>query len=251
MKKKEKTEKELQFEAKLDELEKKEKATRKENKVKYGPGRRGTLVLVTASLCVVIAGLGVYYVQQLLKDDKYSSGNEVVTTSATTTTVMSVPTGGGTTSPVEVYPDDADTDSANSNSPDELLDGGFEYKPIEVPETSATTTVVPHDVQVTTKSDDFFTGGMGGDYYFDDPADTDSRPSDVTISSTSNARPEQTTANVTTPATTATVASTTPSTVITTNVTTSVSTYPRPPVGTMKPIDPESTYGYNAHDYLN
>lgn len=251
MKKKEKSEKELEFEAKLDELEKKEKTTRKENKVKYGPGRRGILVLVTAGVCVIIAGLGVYYVQQLLKDDKYSSGNEVVTTSVTTTTAATVPTGGGTTVPVEIYPDDADgADNENRIPSDELLDGGFEYKPIEVPETSATTTVAPHDVQATTKGDNFFTSGMGGDYYFDDPVDTDSNPSGGT-SSTSGIRPEQTTANVTTPATTATVASTTQSAVTTASVMTPASTYPRPPVGTMKPVDPESTYGYNAQDYLN
>lgn len=241
---KEKSEKEIRFETKLDELEKKEKATRKENKVKYGPGRRGTLVLVTASLCVVIAGLGVYYVQQLLKDDKYSSGNEVVTTVATTTTAASVSTGGSTTVPIEIYPDDADiVDNESSMSSDELLDGGFDYKPIEPPETSATTTVVPHDVQATTKSDDFFTGGMGGDYYFDDPADDDGVPASSTIGSMTDTRPDQTTANVATSvATTATVALTTSS---------AASTYPRPPVGTVKPVDPESTYGYNAHDYLN
>lgn len=49
--------------------------------------------------------------------------------------------------------------------------------------------------------------------------------------------------------TTATVASTTAAT--TAHSTISTSTYPRPPVGTMKPIDPEATYGYNAHDYLD
>lgn len=49
--------------------------------------------------------------------------------------------------------------------------------------------------------------------------------------------------------TTATVTSTTAAT--TTHSTTQTSTYPRPPVGTMKPIDPAATYGYNAHDYLD
>lgn len=95
-------------------------------------------------------------------------------------------------------------------------------------------------------------------------ADTSKAPSVtiVTSSSTSSASTHistvpQTTTAVTTAksttvpqeTTTATVASTTAAT--TAHSTISTSTYPRPPVGTMKPIDPEATYGYNAHDYLD
>lgn len=289
--KKTKSEKEIQFEAKMKELEKKEKATKKENKVKYGPGRRGVLIIVTVVLCVGIAILGVYFVQQLLKDDKYTGGNEVVTTVTTTTTALSVPTGTGTTTPVEIYPEDSETDpddldgdgipndedpTPNGSSSDALLDGGFDYEPIETPATSTTTTVSEHNVQVATTAD-IFTGGMGGGFYDDETlfpdnvsgdggssgggagtggngGSEDSGNSTVSTSggsatgssqgTTQTTRPSQTTASSTTVRTTATPA------VTTVPIVTPASTHPRPPVGTASYIDPESTLGQSGGDFF-
>lgn len=92
-------------------------------------------------------------------------------------------------------------------------------------------------------------------------ADTSKAPSVtiVTSSSTSSAIthistvPQTTTAVTTAKSTTAPQATTTATVASTTAATstTPTSAYPRPPVGTMKPIDPEATYGYNAHDYLD
>lgn len=92
-------------------------------------------------------------------------------------------------------------------------------------------------------------------------ADTSKAPSVtiVTSSSTSSAStyistiPQTTTAVTTAKSTTAPQATTTATVASTTAATstTPTSAYPRPPVGTMKPIDPEATYGYNAHDYLD
>lgn len=70
---------------------------------------------------------------------------------------------------------------------------------------------------------------------------------DVTASKSTTVT--QATTTVPQATTTATVASTTAAT--TTHSTTPTNAYPRPPVGTMKPIDPAATYGYNAHDYLD
>ncbi len=82
-------------------------------------------------------------------------------------------------------------------------------------------------------------------------AQTSASTKTSTTAQTTTTAAQSTTTIATTvpPSTTATVASTTAAT--TAYSATQASTYPRPPVGTMKPIDPEATYGYNAHDYLD
>ena len=281
--KKAKSEKEIQFEAKMKELEKKEKATKKENKVKYGPGRRGVLIIVTTVLCIGIAILGVYFVQQLLKDDKYTGGNEVVTTVTTTTTALSVPTGAGTTTPVEIYPEDGEIElddldgdgipndedpTPNGSSSDAMLDGGFGYDPIETPATSATTTVSEHNVQMTTDGNDIYTDGMGGggdnneEVYIPPIYTNGTTANTVTPSSsqtpqgstasnspttTASSRPTNTTSNRPTTTTEKTTAITP---IYTTNGATTSISFHMPVMGGDAYVDPEETRGHNAHDYL-
>lgn len=164
--KKEKTEQEIQFETKMKELEKREKAIRKENKVKYGPGRRGVLIIVTVVLCLLIAVLGVFFVQQLLKDDKYTGGNTVVTTVTTTTTAVTVPTNMFNTTPVEIYPDD----EIIAEDPDDMLDGGFDYNEIETPVTSATTPISVNEITIAaTTTTELVLENLGGDFNDEDP----------------------------------------------------------------------------------
>lgn len=266
--KKVKTEKELQFEAKMKELDRKEKATRKENKVKYGPGRRGVLIIVTSVLCIGIAVLGVYFVQQLLKDDKYTGGNEVVTTVTTTTTAVSVPTGVGTTSPVEIYPDDEnagnpdldgdgnpDKDNDPIENEDDPIGGGFGYNDIDTPKTSATTTISGSNIQITTsgggRDEDGITIGMGGGHGEEDGYPSTTKGTTNTSASTSsNQATAATTSNTTRPAqTTAVTPSVTTTTTVRTNASTASSTRKTLPTGNIY-VDPSETLGNIGHDYI-
>lgn len=134
----------------VDRLVEEEKAAKKANKVKYGPGARSTAIIITSVSCFLLVLGGIFMINEMKKSDKYNSGNEVYTPAASSASTPS------TTA--------ASIESSQSNSPEpvesettEEEDSG--YHPIQLPETSSTTKATGHNITIvepyeTENSDD-------------------------------------------------------------------------------------------------
>ena len=66
----------------VDRLVEEEKAAKKANKVKYGPGARSTAIIITSVSCFLLVLGGIFMINEMKKSDKYNSGNEVYTPAA-------------------------------------------------------------------------------------------------------------------------------------------------------------------------